>query len=69
MKKSKKGHEVTHVYTGGEEPFRFGLAFSLVVWCGYSFFSWLLIGIEERSGKKMYLDVVGIQNDYVFQRR
>jgi hypothetical protein len=67
MKKSKKGHEVTHVYMGGEEPFRFGLAFSLVVWCGDSFL--LFIGIEERSGKKMYLDVVGIQKDYVFQRR
>jgi len=31
MKKSKKGHEVTHVHMGGEEPFRFGLAYSLVV--------------------------------------
>jgi hypothetical protein len=69
MKKSKKRHEVTHVYIGGEEPFRFGPTFFLIVWCGDSFLSWLLTRIEERGGKKMYLDVVGIQNDYVFQRR
>jgi hypothetical protein len=45
MKKSKKGHEVTRVYMGGEKPFRIGPAFFLIVWCGDSFLSWLFIGI------------------------
>jgi hypothetical protein len=45
MKKFKKGHEVTHLYMGGEKPFRFGPTFFLVVWFGDSFPSWSFIGI------------------------